>query len=99
MVRNTRSVVDVKLPKRFAATITVQPQEGEQELYGAINQYLRQHPGGIDKLTRNNLLMRTGSSPRALTDTLKGLQKRFDHDELAFLLKRAKRMRNCEKAK
>ncbi len=99
MVRNTRSVVDVKLPKRFAATITVQPQEGEQELYGAINQYLRQHPGGIDKLTRNNLLMRTGSSPRALTDTLKGLQKRFDHDELTFLLKRAKRMRNCEKAK
>ena len=98
MVRNTRSVVDVKLPKRFASTITVQPREKEQELYAAINQYLRQHPGGIDKLTRNNLLMRSGSSPIALTETLKGLQKRFDHDELAFLLKRAKGIRNFEKA-
>ncbi|MDJ0596943.1 MAG: SNF2-related protein, partial [Pleurocapsa sp. MO_226.B13] len=67
MVRNTRSVVDVKLPKRFASTITVQPQAKERELYAAINQYLRQHPGGIDKLTRNNLLMRSGSSPIALT--------------------------------
>ncbi len=67
MVRNTRSVVDVKLPKRFASTITVQPREKEQELYAAINQYLRQHPGGIDKLTRNNLLMSSGSSPIAIT--------------------------------
>ena len=99
MVRNTRSVVDVKLPKRFASTITVQPQTKELELYEAINQYLRQHPGDIDKLTRNNLLMRVGSSPIALTETLKGLQKRFDHDELAFLLKRASGMRNFEKAK
>jgi SNF2 family DNA or RNA helicase len=99
MVRNTRSVVDVKLPKRFASTITVQPQATELELYAAINQYLRQHPGGIDKLTRNNLLMRSGSSPIALADTLKGLQARFDHDELAFLLKRAKSLKNCEKAK
>lgn len=99
MVRNTRSVVDVKLPKRFASTITVTPQAKELELYEAINQYLRQHPGGIDKLTRNNLLMRSGSSPIALTDTLKGLQKRFDHDELAFLRARASGMRNFEKAK
>jgi SNF2 family DNA or RNA helicase len=99
MVRNTRSVVDIKLPKRFASTITVQPQATELELYAAINQYLRQHPGGIDKLTRNNLLMRSGSSPIALADTLKGLQERFDHNELAFLLKRAKSLKNCEKAK
>ena len=99
MVRNTRSVVDVKLPKRFASTITVQPQAKELELYEAINQYLRQQGGGIDKLTRNNLLMRSGSSPIALTETIKGLQKRFDHDELAFLLKRAKGMKNFEKAK
>ncbi|NJK58614.1 MAG: DEAD/DEAH box helicase [Pleurocapsa sp. SU_5_0] len=99
MVRNTRSIVDVKLPKRFASTITVQPQAKELELYEAINQYLRQQSGGIDKLTRNNLLMRAGSSPIALTETIKGLQKRFDHDELAFLLKRASSMRDFEKAK
>lgn len=98
MVRNTRSVVDVKLPKRFATTVTVQPKEKELELYEAINQYLRQHPGEIDKLTRNNLLMRSGSSPIAIMETLKRLQERFDHDELAFLLSRAKGIRNFEKA-
>jgi SNF2 family DNA or RNA helicase len=99
MIRNTRSVVDVKLPKRFASTITVTPGAKEQELYQAINQYLRQHPGNIDKLTRNNLLMRSGSSPNALAETIKGLQKRFNHDELAFLLKRAKQSKDFEKAK
>ena len=99
MVRNTRSVVDVKLPKRFASTITVQPQAKKLELYEAINRYLRQQSGDIDKLTRNNLLMRVGSSPIALTETIKGLQKRFDHDELAFLLKRASGIRDPQKAK
>lgn len=99
MVRNTRSVVDVKLPKRFASTITVKPQNIEIELYEAINQYLRQHPGEIDKLTRNNLLMRSGSSPIALIETLKGLKERFSHQELLFLLKRAKEIKHFEKAK
>ncbi|NJO99046.1 MAG: SWF/SNF helicase family protein, partial [Pleurocapsa sp. CRU_1_2] len=89
-----------KLPQSvLLSTITVQPQAKELELYEAINQYLRQQSGGIDKLTRNNLLMRAGSSPIALTETIKGLQKRFDHDELAFLLKRASSMRDFEKAK
>ncbi|MFM6372549.1 MAG: hypothetical protein ACKPH1_00535 [Microcystis panniformis] len=35
MVRNTRSGVDVKLPKRFASTISCQPTESERELYQA----------------------------------------------------------------
>lgn len=65
----------------------------------AINRYLRQQSGSIDKLTRNNLLMRVGSSPIALTETIKGLQKRFDHDELAFLLKQASGICDFEKAK
>jgi SNF2 family DNA or RNA helicase len=99
MVRNTRSVVDVKLPKRFASTITVEPVKTEVELYEAINQYLRQHPGEIDKLTRNNLLMRSGSSPIALTETLKGLKERFSHHELLFLLKRAGEIKQFEKVK
>ena len=99
MVRNTRSVVDVKLPKRFATTITVTPGATELELHKAIDRYLRQQSGNIDKLTRNNLLMRVGSSPVALIETIKSLQKRFDHDELIFLLKRVKENKNFEKAK
>ena len=99
MVRNTRSGVDVKLPKRFASTIACQPTEGERELYEAVNVYLRQHPDELDKLTRNNLLMRAGSSPAALLESLKGLEKRFEHDELKFLSKWARQVKESEKAK
>jgi SNF2 family DNA or RNA helicase len=99
MVRNTRSGVDVKLPKRFASTIVCQPNVKEKELYGAINVYLQQHPTELDKLTRNTLLMRAGSSPAALKETLKGLEKRFDHDELKFLGKWASQVSESEKGK
>lgn len=99
MVRNTRSGVDVKLPKRFASTISCQPTESERELYQAINAYLRQHPQELDKLTRNNLLMRAGSSPAALIESLKGLEKRFEHDELKFLSKWARQVKESEKAR
>ncbi|MEA5534180.1 DEAD/DEAH box helicase [Crocosphaera sp. XPORK-15E] len=99
MIRNTRSGVDVKLPKRFATTIVCQPTPKEQDLYVAINAYLQQHPTELDKLTRNTLLMRAGSSPAALKETLKGLEKRFDHDELKFLSKWASQVKESEKAK
>ena len=100
MIRNTRSVVDVKLPKRFASTITVEPTKAEKELYQAINAYLRQHHSekGIDKLTRNTLLMRAGSSPSALVKTLRKLQERLEHEELIFLSKRAKQIKKFSKA-
>jgi len=101
MVRNTRSVVDVKLPKRFASTITVQPTEQEKELYQAINQYLRSSSEDkkIDKLTRNNLLMRAGSSPAALLTSLEGLQSRFDNSQIKFLKKRAGNIKQFEKTR
>ena len=102
MIRNTRSVVDVKLPKRFASTITVQPTQAESDLYRAINDYIRQHQSraekGLDKLTRNNLLMRAGSSPMAFQNSLKGLLERFDHDDLKLLNERAKKIQQCQKA-
>ena len=98
MVRNTRSGVDVKLPKRFASTIVCQPSPKEKELYLAINAYLLQHPTELDKLTRNNLLMRAGSSPPALQETLLTLEKRFDHDELKFLGKWAHQVTQSVKA-
>lgn len=99
MVRNTRAVVDVKLPKRFATTIACHLSGLERELYQAINMYLRQHPDELDKLTRNNLLLRAGSSPMAVLESLKGLEKRFEHDELKFLSKRARQVKESEKAR
>lgn len=78
MVRNTRALVDVKLPKRFATTITVTPSAGEQKLYHDLSEYLRLSDD-MDRLSRTNLLMRAGSSPGALADSLKQLTKRLPH--------------------
>ncbi len=99
MVRNTRSLVDVKLPQRFASTITVHPSKAEQQLYDAINSYLRKHSKekGIDKLTRNRLLMQAGSSPDALAASLRNLGKRHEHSELKNLLKQTQTLAEFKK--
>ena len=99
MVRNTRALVDVKLPKRFASTITVNPTDAEQKLYQDLNEYLRIHDSQLDKFSRTNLLMRAGSSPIALADSLKQLTKRISDEELKSLARRAAQMKQVEKAK
>jgi SNF2 family DNA or RNA helicase len=98
MVRNTRALVDVKLPKRFASTITVAPSSEEQKLYESLNDYLR-NDENLDKLSRTNLLMRAGSSPGALADSLKQLTQRIPDEALKKLAKRAAQVKQVEKAK
>jgi SNF2 family DNA or RNA helicase len=99
MIRNTRALVDVKLPKRFATTITVVPDKAEQQLYQDLSAYLRLQTAGLDRLSRTNLLMRAGSSPGALADSLKQLSKRIPDEELLSLAKRAAQIKQVEKAK
>ncbi|MBW4430007.1 MAG: DEAD/DEAH box helicase family protein [Nostoc desertorum CM1-VF14] len=99
MVRNTRALVDVKLPKRFATTITVTPQAGEEKLYQDLSEYLRSSEDKLDRLSRTNLLMRAGSSPGALADSLKQLTKRLPDEELKSLARRASQVKQVEKAK
>ncbi len=99
MVRNTRSLVDVQLPKRFATTITVTPSPSEQKLYQDLTNFLRDSEPALDKFSRTNLLMRAGSSSRALTDSLKHLAKRLPSDELKTLVRRAAQIQQVEKAK
>ncbi len=100
MVRNTRALVDVKLPKRFATTITVTPAVGEEKLYQDLSEYLRKEESKLDRLSRTNLLMRAGSSPGALADSLKQLTLRLpDDEELKSLAKRAAQVKQVEKAK
>ncbi|MEQ9550921.1 MAG: SNF2-related protein [Coleofasciculus sp. G3-WIS-01] len=107
MVRNTRSLVDVQLPKRFATTITVTPSQSEEKLYQDLTEYLRSweitEPDSgktkrLDKFSRTNLLMRAGSSPQALADSLKNLAKKFPSDELKRLTRRASQIKKVEKA-
>jgi SNF2 family DNA or RNA helicase len=108
MVRNTRSLVDVQLPKRFATTITVTPSKSEEKLYQDLTEYLRSfeidasdstQTQNLDKFSRTNLLMRAGSSPQALVDSLKNLGKKFPSDELKTLTRRASQIKQVEKAK
>lgn len=99
MVRNTRSLVDVKLPKRFATTITVTPSAGEQKLYQDLTEFLRTSGEKLDKLSTNNLLMRAGSSSRALAESLKNLSQRLPDEELKSFTRRAAQIKQVEKAK
>ncbi len=67
MVRNTRSAIDLKLPKRFAATMRLMPTEMEQKVYEQLNGYLKRNP--MTKTAMNLLLKEAGSSPFALRET------------------------------
>jgi SNF2 family DNA or RNA helicase len=68
MIRNTRSVIDLKLPRRFATTLRIEPAETERKIYQGLNDYLRKN--GLNKLTLNLLLREAGSSPFALKESL-----------------------------
>jgi superfamily II DNA or RNA helicase len=68
MIRNTRSVIDLKLPKRFATTLRIEPADTERKTYQELNNYLRKD--GLNRLTLNLLLREAGSSPFALKESL-----------------------------
>jgi SNF2 family DNA or RNA helicase len=47
MVRNTRSLVQLNLPPRYAQTVLARPDEVEAQLYRRLTQYLRRRGSGI----------------------------------------------------
>jgi SNF2 family DNA or RNA helicase len=47
MVRNTRSLVQLHLPPRYAQTILARPDEAEAQLYRRLTRYLRRRGSGI----------------------------------------------------
>ena len=73
MIRNTRSLTDLRLPRRYASTVIVEPEPGEKALYEAISSLVKAQYGdkkGLDRFTANTLLMEAGSSPAAVKATL-----------------------------
>ncbi|MBF0499701.1 MAG: DEAD/DEAH box helicase family protein [Candidatus Riflebacteria bacterium] len=74
MIRNTRSFVDVKLPRRYAAMCKVVPSAEESGLFNQIQEELRrifqQDSKGREKLFCANLLEMAGSSVNALRSAL-----------------------------
>ncbi|MFH1048308.1 MAG: SNF2-related protein [Patescibacteria group bacterium] len=70
MIRNTRSVIDLKLPKRFASTIRVEPADAEKQIYDYISTVSRDLSPSLPANTIRLLIREAGSSPFALKDTL-----------------------------
>ena len=69
MIRNTRAVVALKLPRRQASTLKVDGAPGETAAYAALTEAARalaaKEGGGRQRLTLHHLLTAAGSSPRA----------------------------------
>ncbi len=74
MIRNTRSAIDLKLPKRFATTMRLEPTGLEKTAYTEIEQYLRRNR--FNKHMLSLLLREAGSSPYALRETLLKIEEK-----------------------
>ncbi len=71
MIRNTRSMADVRLPHRVAASVVVPPSSAEEQLYNLVSEFVAQryHPGernGRSTIALEWLQRQAGSSPQAL---------------------------------
>lgn len=77
MIRNTRALVDVRLPARQALTSVVEPSEEERACYADLSRLVRalsRHPDRRRGLSLHHLLVAAGSSPAAAQAAL----RRFD---------------------
>jgi superfamily II DNA or RNA helicase len=69
MVRNTRAHIDLKLPKRIAATIVVRPESEEAHVLDALAAVIRDRYAtatAADRWRMTTLQMQAGSGPAAL---------------------------------
>ena len=70
MIRNTRSAIDIKLPRRFAVTSRLEPSAAERDLYNGITDFARAQSDSLPGPLLQLLLREAGSSPSALGATL-----------------------------
>ncbi|MEI8122305.1 MAG: SNF2-related protein [bacterium] len=79
MIRNTRALVDVKLPPRQALTVRVDPDDAERDCYAALSEAIREtcrkSAAGHHRMALNHLLQAAGSSPAAAQASLDRLSK------------------------
>jgi SNF2 family DNA or RNA helicase len=76
MIRNTRSVSNIRIPPRFAETIRTDPTPHETELYERVSGLVKDinHSNGAGKkMILKHLLAEAGSSPAAVGKTLSEL--------------------------
>lgn len=83
MIRNTRSLVDVRLPPRQAVTLRLTSGSDEQACYAALNdlvQFFHQSESGNHRLALHHLLLAAGSSPQAAQAGVARFAARFPQD-------------------
>jgi len=81
MIRNTRALVDVRLPSRHAVTLRLKADEAEQDCYQALDALVREtHSGapGHHRLALHHLLSAAGSSPAAVAAAIHRFDGRGD---------------------
>ena len=84
MVRNTRSAIDIRLPKRFASTYRLEPEPIEKSMYVALNQFLK---GQRLKKPLVNLLLREAEScPYALKKSLLNMRENNNNKEIKSII-------------
>lgn len=81
MIRNTRAIVALKLSRRHASTIRVEPSAGEAAVYAAVADAARSlatEGGGIgrQRLVLHHLLAAAGSSPAAAAKAAERIAER-----------------------
>lgn len=82
MVRNTRSVTQLRLPPRFALTVRVAPSDSEAAFYEAVSYFVADQAarltgrdsGGLSKMGLRSLLQAAGSSPAAALARLERIE-------------------------
>ncbi|MBV9979955.1 SNF2-related protein [Bradyrhizobium sp.] len=77
MVRNTRAVVALKLPRRHAVTICADGSDGEPAAYRELEAAVRRLAAeGVNRLALRHLLAAAGSSPAAAAAAVRRLSGR-----------------------
>jgi superfamily II DNA or RNA helicase len=106
MVRNTRARIDLKLPRRLAATTRVVPGPEEARLLADVDAFVRGRYGiarGAERWALTMMQMQAGSSPRALAEALARLdhgdRDEIERDEIERLSRAASAIRSPAKTK
>ncbi|MFL5254329.1 MAG: DEAD/DEAH box helicase [Rhodopila sp.] len=97
MVRNTRAVVALKLPRRHASTLRATPDEAEARCYADLTALVRETASGGEgahRLSLQHLLAAAGSSPAAAAAAIARFADRHKADkQWADLLKRTRALK------
>lgn len=81
MIRNTRALAALNIPPRFAQTVQINPMGDELRLYEMITSLvsdLNKSSKKVNRMLLKNLLAEAGSSPRAVSLTMRRLLQRED---------------------